>query len=263
MSTDAVLGSRERDEGATLPEWLGEPTAAHRGRVVRDGAAPVQPVHLPTVEEVTEPEPEPEEEPEEPEEEPDGGGDKVAWALAYRRGLEEGRAAGHAEGLEEGRREGYEAARDDAVARYDEILRALREDAARHLEELDAVTAAIAAQATELAFAVAETVIGRELAIAQDPGADAVRRALAAVGGPPEAVARLHPDDLERLSVTADDLAPGSALQLVPDDSLEPGDCVLEAGAAEVDATIAGAVARVRAALGAGGTPATGPEVAA
>jgi len=77
-----------------------------------------------------------------------------------------------------------------------------------------------------------------------------VRRAVAAVGGTTEAVARLHPDDLGRLSVPPAELAPGGSLRLVPDDTLTPGDCVLESGAASVDAGIGAAMARVRVALG-------------
>ena len=247
MSRGAVRDAPAPGADAVAPEWLGEPAPPARGRVVRGGAVPARTVELPTVEDVVDPAPAPDDV---DEDEGDRGADQLAWALAYQRGFEEGRAAGYAEGVDLGRIDGFDAARSEAVQRYEPILRELQVGAQRHLDELDAAATTVSSQATELAFSIAQAVVGRELSLSRDPGADAVRRAVAAVGGPAEAVARLHPDDIGRLTVPPSELAPGAALRIVPDDSITPGDCLLEAGAAVVDASTAGALARVRATLG-------------
>ena len=232
---------------AERPEWmLDAPEATARGRVVRPEDALVRIVDLPSVEELAEHD----EEPTEAELSAEtSGGAAVTWALGYRNGFDSGLAEGRSEGLAAGRREGLERATSEAVTRYERILRDLQHEAADHLEQLRSLTDAGASQATELAFELAREVLGRELALAEDPGADAVRRALAALPGCADATARLHPDDLARLGVRAEQLAPGTAVQLIADPSLSPGDCVLSSGASTVDAGIGAALARVRAAL--------------
>lgn len=228
------------------PDWLAEvPEEPIRGRVVRSEEAAVRVVELPTVEDLTEAD---ETECDDDQSEIAGGA-AVTWAIGYRDGLESGRAEGHAEGWAAGRREGLERATAEAVARYERVLADLQRDADAHLAELRHLHDTVAAQATELAFSIAREVIGRELRLAEDPGADAVRRALAALPGCTEATARLHPDDLARLGRRAEQLAAGVALELTADPNVAPGDCVLTSGASTVDAGLDAALARVRAAL--------------
>ena len=234
-------------QDAARPDWLADaPDQPARGRVVRSEDALVRIVDLPTVEDLVEAD------------QDDGdeelgaevaGGAAVTWAIGYRTGLEAGRADGFAEGVALGRREGLERATAESVARHERVLADLERNAAAHLAELHHLHETVATQATELAFSIARAVIGRELQLAEDPGADAVRRALAALPGCAEATARLHPDDLARLGRRAEQLAAGTALQLIADPSLAPGDCVLTSGASTVDAGIDAALARMRAAL--------------
>jgi len=237
---------RTADRDVARPEWLAEAAEEPvRGRVVRSAEAAVRVVDLPTVEDLVEvEETDCEEDPNEV-----AGGAAVTWAIGYRDGLDAGRAEGHAEGLAAGRREGLERATAEAVARYERVLVDLERDAAAHLAELRHLQDTVAAQATELAFSIAREVIGRELRLAEDPGVDAVRRALAALPGCTEATARLHPDDLARLGRRAEQLSAGVALELTADPNVAPGDCVLTSGASTVDAGIDAALARVRAAL--------------
>ncbi len=63
-----------------------------------------------------------------------------------------------------------------------------------------------------------------------------------------DATVRLHPDDLARMQVPAEELAPGRALHFVADTTVEPGGCVLESGATTVDASIGPALDRAFAA---------------
>jgi flagellar assembly protein FliH len=241
----------------TRPEWLVDaPEAPARGRVVRADDALVRIVELPNVDELAERD---QDDDDELGAEASGGA-AVTWAIGYRNGLAAGHAEGHAEGLAAGRREGLERATAEAVARYDRVLTQAERDAASHLEQLHHLHETVAAQATELAFSIARAVIGRELQLAEDPGADAVRRALAALPGRAEATARLHPDDLARLGRRAEQLSAGTALQLTADPAVAPGGCVLTSGASTVDAGIDAALARVRAALDLPADPAGPPE---
>jgi flagellar assembly protein FliH len=171
-----------------------------------------------------------------------------------------GRAAGHAAGFEAGLAEGRAQAAEEAAAalaatraRLDQLLgaaaAALSEVERQHQAALDAM----ADRAAEVAFAVAEAVVGRELALAEAPGRDAVARALAAAGaGAGELVVHLHPADAETL--TGPTLAGGRPVAVVADGSVEPGGCVARSGTTTVDARIATALERVRAVL-LGGAP--------
>lgn len=246
--------------GAATPDWLADAPSVPRGRVVRraavDASVRLERIDLPTADElraealaeelaaaeaVTDDHDEADDS--------ERGARAVAWALAYQNGFE----AGHAEGFEAGRaaglRSGHDEATREAFARYDRVLDRLERTATQHLDELQDVIAAVATQATELGFEIARAVLARELATAADPGAEAIRRALSQLPGTSDVVARLHPDDLARLSVTTDEVAPGRALQLVADATVERGDCHLSSGAATIDASVTSALARVRAVL--------------
>lgn len=238
--SDAVL---------SLPEWSVEPPVVPRGRLVRGasidpGSLRMELVELPVAEELAE------------RAESDGAADEtdgaaaLVRAMAWRAGYEAGHAEGFDAGHDAGRLAGHEAATAEALARYDEVLRRLERSAQQHLDELGAVSAAVAAQATELGFAIAEAVLARELATTSDPGADAVRRAVAQLPGRGDAIAYLHPGDVERLSVAAATLGGGRALSIVADPSVAQADCRIESGASTVDASIGSAMARVRTALG-------------
>ena len=93
------------------------------------------------------------------------------------------------------------------------------------------------------ALTIAEAVIGRELALADAPGQDAIARALAlAPAG--DAIVRLHPDDV---ATAGGDF--GRELTILADPTVEPGGCIVEIGACTIDAQISTALDRVREAL--------------
>ncbi|MDQ2650649.1 MAG: flagellar assembly protein FliH, partial [Actinomycetota bacterium] len=158
-----------------------------------------------------------------------------------------------------GMADGRAAAAEQAAA----VLSATRARLERLLQSTEAELAAseahhrasldqLADRAAELAFAIAEAVVGRELAIAVEPGRDAVARALAAADpGDTEVVVRLNPIDAQGLGT--DDLAAGRPIIVVADDAVAPGDCLARVGATTIDARIGAALDRVRAVL-VGGT---------
>lgn len=168
--------------------------------------------------------------------------------------VEEGRAAGFDAGFRAGHLAGLEAARaeqDHVTA--DHRARLARVLSSADLAVADAVTRVgevmeTGARATvEASFAVAEAIVGRELATAADPGRDAVARALALAPDGVEVSLHLHPSDAAAL--VDDDLLRGRAITVVADPTLRPGDCVGTAGWTTIDARIGAALDRVRAVL--------------
>jgi flagellar assembly protein FliH len=189
-------------------------------------------------------------------------GDTIAWSPASSLGVElhpevfrstvpeallnEVRAEGYEAGLAAGRAEAddwhfAEATRLRAAA---ETLEA----AARALQDRVILDAGrMADSAARAAFDLAEAVVGRELEHTACPGADALARGLANVVAPAEVVARLNPDDVAALAKV--EPPSGIQVEIVADPAVTRGDCVVDLPVGWVDATIAGAFARARAAL--------------
>lgn len=174
--------------------------------------------------------------------------------------------AGTAQGFAEGYASGLAAAAADAAvlarqveserARTEEQRRVQAEQAlavlatvTRAFEQRDAVAVAdVEDVVADLALQVARAVLGRELALSSDPGAEAVARALALAPDGCPATARLHPDDVAALAPTGA-LAPGRELTVVADPAVERGGCVVQAAGRLIDAQVGTALERVAAAL--------------
>jgi flagellar assembly protein FliH len=170
--------------------------------------------------------------------------------------MRDGYATGHAAGYEDGRTAGYSAGEAAGRAtleherhRFVSALQAVGDQLRLLAESEAAVRANFEAAVVETALAVAEAILGRELAVNADPGRDAIARALAvAPSGAAKATVRLHPDDAARLG-DLDLIAPGLEVGIVADHSVAPGDCILTMGDTSVDAGVATALERVRKAL--------------
>ena len=169
---------------------------------------------------------------------------------------DEARRLGHQEGFAAGAAEGRAAGFAASASEIDALLASLT----RAADALGAAAAALGeTQAVELeaveddlvgaALTIAEAVIGRELALAVDPGREALSRALALVPPATAVVARLHPVDVATLDAHAD--LGGRSVEIVSDPSVEPGGCVADAGDARIDAQLGAALARVADRLGA------------
>ena len=85
--------------------------------------------------------------------------------------------------------------------------------------------------------------LGREVATAADPGADALRRAMALVDAQVAVTVRMNPEDRSTLDPAASD---SRTVMVVDDPSLSRGDAVVETDDTVVDATIESAMERVR-----------------
>ncbi len=174
--------------------------------------------------------------------------DEHLRSAAQELGYQEGRRAGFQQGVFEGRSRGEHDARAEATERFAALFAEVERGlvAVRHRADVDREV--LADEVADLALRIAEAVVGRAVELGEVTGRDALARAIAAVpeGGP--MVARLHPADLAEIDVEQIETA-GRELQLVADPTLRPGDCILDAGAARVDATLAGALERVRTVL--------------
>ncbi|NLA37145.1 MAG: hypothetical protein GX868_15865 [Actinobacteria bacterium] len=158
-------------------------------------------------------------------------------------------AAARREGFDLGASEGRLAGRDEAIqaARPDVAfaLTALAE-AIEDLHRRDGITAAALAERTvDLALAVAESVIGRELQVATATGRDALVRAMTVAPDRGPAVARLHPIDVATLR-EADHVIGGRSIDIVADDSVERGGSIVTVGSTSIDAQLGTALERVR-----------------
>jgi flagellar assembly protein FliH len=157
----------------------------------------------------------------------------------YAMGLAEGQAAAE----EEFRR--AERLRDDEVERAVRALGSAVDVSARALEaRVDELAGAIPG----LVFELVEALVGRELAVAVDPGGDALARALALQPTKEPVVARLHPDDIRRLGDLAA-LGDGREITVVADHTVAPGDAVVEVGPSRIESRMQEALERVRAVL--------------
>jgi flagellar assembly protein FliH len=93
-----------------------------------------------------------------------------------------------------------------------------------------------------------EDLLGRELAIADSPALDAVRRALSLCPSDAPAVLRMHPDDLAEIPAEALTEIPDT-VRIVGDLTVERAGAVAETGSRRIDAQLSTALERVQAVL--------------
>lgn len=175
---------------------------------------------------------------------------------ARKAGYEAGRAAG----FEDGRREGLElcAVQQRELAEQDAVERATRKERLLRLLSSveDAIAVALDYQApqmeelrdlvTTVGVEVAEELVGHHLQVADCAARDAVLRALQQVPRRASVTLRLHPDDLAYVEDISGRVTDWTVARVLPDSSLSPGDAVAEADNLEIDATLSGAIERVR-----------------
>ena len=197
-----------------------------------------------------------------------GGGPSLRLGDVYADELDRLRLQAQAEGFAAGHAEGLVAA--DAVVAEAERAAAerLTDVQARWERRLASATAAMTAAAQRLddsavpvADEIRETIVGtvltlledllgRELALADSPVLDAVRRALTLCPADAPAVVRVHPDDLGE--IPEDGLADRpDSVRVVPDLSVERAGAVAETGPRRIDAQLMAALERVQKVLSA------------
>jgi flagellar assembly protein FliH len=196
----------------------------------------------------------------------DGGRPSFRLGDVYAEELDRLRERAHAEGYAAGFAEGTTAA-DAVVAEAERAAAArLEEVQARWERRLVSATAALGAAVRQLEEAslpmaddvrdsvlgavttLVEDLLGRELAVATDPGLDALRRALQLCPADGPVVVRLHPDDLAEIpSAALADLP--DTVTVIGDQRIERAGALAEAGSQRIDAQIGAALERVQAVL--------------
>lgn len=175
----------------------------------------------------------------------------TAEAQGYTVGWAKGKADAEAEIMRNAsqRIQDMEAVFDEEEQlRLDEHANAM-EALAKAAEEVRTQVAVLAerveTQATELAWAVLETLFGRELALADGP--DVIRRVLAVLPQTPLVQVRLHPDTIAGADLGA---LYDRGVEIVPDTALAPADAMVSSEGSVIDLRMQSAIDRVREVLG-------------
>jgi flagellar assembly protein FliH len=162
--------------------------------------------------------------------------------------VESAKQEGFAAGFDEGYAEGYSQGMNDAAHHIDllgQLVERLRAETDALAAREATARADIEDQVIETAFQIAELIIGRELEQPETRVLDAMARALDLAPDQGLVAVRLHPADIAAIGDRAETES-GRAMRLVPDQSLSPGDCVVDVGACRVDARIGAALERIR-----------------
>jgi flagellar assembly protein FliH len=195
-----------------------------------------------------------------------GGGPSLRLGDVYAEELGRLRAQAHAEGFAAGHAEGMTAAAGVIAEAERAAAERLAEVQARWERRLASATAAVGAAVTRLdeasipvadevrdsiistVLTLVEDLVGRELALADSPVLDAVRRALTLCPADSPTVLRLHPDDLAEISAESLAELPDS-VRVVADPAVERTGAIADTGAMRIDAQLGTALERVQAVL--------------
>jgi flagellar assembly protein FliH len=171
---------------------------------------------------------------------------------AHARRLAAALAEAREEGLRQARQEvdlaiaGHRAAQQRFERAADALSAAVEQLRAQDHDELADLERCV----VELAFDVAEQLVGRELATADEQLRAAIGRAASLVPERGAIELRINPADAALASTVADARPELSGrVRVTPDDAIAAGGCVAVVGALRIDAQLAPAVQRVRAAL--------------
>ena len=140
--------------------------------------------------------------------------------------------------------QGYHEGERAALAAAEQRLTPARQRLEASIRELAALREQLYRSAEQdlvkLAFAIAAKVIRREVRLDRDIVSTLVRISLEKISQATTAHVRLNPDDYHHLaSAQADgESGFGAGVVLVEDDSVEPGGCIVETDAGDVDARI-------------------------
>src|SRR4051794_15316178 len=197
-----------------------------------------------------------------------GAGPSFRLGDVYADELTRLREQAHAQGFAAGHAEGLVAAESVVAAAERAAEVRLAEVQGRWERRLASATAGLSAAVTRLDEAVLpvaddiretivgtvltllEDLLGRELALADSPVLDAIRRALTLCPADAPAVVRLHPDDLAEIA--EEDLAAlPESVRLVGDPMVERAGAIAETGSRRIDAQLMAALERVQAVLSA------------
>ncbi len=190
-----------------------------------------------------------------------------AYSLTER--IEEAKQSAYDEGYRKGFDDALSSIEADRLYATRKLVEVLENSASMLAESRHEVMTASSREIVDLACKIAEAILLRELAVSNNPGREALERALSIVPEGSDLVVHMHPDDIAELgdlnklsgegSVGADSLGVGNSgegilgggllaggsLEIVPDSSVERGGCVVQTGSCRIDAQWSAALQRV------------------
>ncbi|GAB6137656.1 FliH/SctL family protein [Halanaerobaculum tunisiense] len=162
--------------------------------------------------------------------------------------IEAAKEQAHKEGYQAGFAEGQQEAQEEAVAEFKEFMAQLEEKSATISQLVEEELAQVSSEVLELVTAISRQVINRELSLDDSLILDLVKDALLAIEEEKEVKIRINPQDLEVLSTAKEELIKTSNLEeieLVTDQSIDLGGCIIETDFGGVDATISSQLAQI------------------
>jgi flagellar assembly protein FliH len=195
-----------------------------------------------------------------------GGRPSFRLGDVYAEELARLRQQAHAEGFATGHAEGVTAAAAVVAEAERAAAARLADVQVRWERRLASATAALGAAVTRLdeaavpvadeiresiigsVLTLVEDLLGRELALADSPVLDAVRRALTLCPADAPTVLRVHPDDLAEIPAASLAELPDT-VRVLGDESVERAGAIAETGVRRIDAQLSTALERVQAVL--------------
>ncbi len=185
-------------------------------------------------------------------------------ARAYREGFEQGREegfnSGHAQGVEKGREEGYETGYrrgydegfEKGKAEFREAIQELKAIARSVIDQRQKILQEAEPELVDLSLSIARKVIQDEI----DSGRVIKNLVKAVIKYSLEndrLVIKVNPKDMKHLDKFKDDLfaevAESRIIDIVQDESVEPGGCVVITSTGQIDAQIGGQLKKIVEAL--------------
>lgn len=170
---------------------------------------------------------------------------RLPTAMEEEQLLRQAQADGFAKGKDEGYRAGFAEGQAQPLAE----ARRLAAVADKLERALDALDATVANELLALAIELARVVIRQELSVRPETLLNVVHEALEQLPHQHAAI-YLHPDDAALLRSRLGDQLTHGGHRLHEDPNLARGDCILEAGGTQIDATVAMRWRRVLEGLG-------------
>lgn len=153
------------------------------------------------------------------------------------------------DGLKKGQEEGYQAGFKEGQKKALAEAQRLAKAAGKLDQALGALDATVADELLTLAVELAREVVRKEISARPEVLLDVVREALAQLPHQHAAIF-LHPDDASLLRSYMGDQLAHAGHRIHEDPKLARGDCLLEAGGSQVDATVTMRWRRIVAGLG-------------
>lgn len=157
-----------------------------------------------------------------------------------------GHQAGYEEGFVDGKENGFEVANKKATENFLKEQKNILSDLQKILTEVDAdrENLQIAAERNLLDFAISLSskltfAIGKEY---HESAIENVKRAIRLIGTKSNLTVRMHPDDIEAMEKFSQSMAKqigeSAAINLLPDESMAPGGCMVQNEHSDVDARL-------------------------